>query len=215
MNSFSLFADSSELAAWAGLPCGADLPRKKYYDPCLDFPLLRGSEHDYGRAFVRARLASSFEFAVSEVWNAEGDTHTTSSSWHSLSKRLKIAPCLIPVQSFTSIRQTLESEIELYAFSRHSESIVAIAGLCGNSVDVCGRVTLAFIPLFTQAPLLLRPFLARFPAIVETSNYARWLSCDRSSRSALRALIQPVPAQELKTWMCTPVVQTGAGTVLH
>jgi len=147
--------------------------------------------------------AKEAKMAASMI-NARGETVAEKPAFRSAFARRR---CLILADGFFEWKKTGKQRQPFY-FRMHDEQPFALAGLWeslrgpagsdGSPLESCTIIT-------TTANELCRPLHDRMPFILEPCDYDRWLD-PAAARDDLFALIQPYPAEAMKSEPVNPRV---------
>ncbi|MBB6612366.1 SOS response-associated peptidase [Pontibacter sp. Tf4] len=138
--------------------------------------------------------------------NARAETLLEKPSFRALitSKR-----CLVPANSFYEWRNTAAGKVP-YRFLLQSEALVSFAGLWDTWADKhTGQVLNTFTIITTQANELVRPTHDRMPVLLTPEKEEAWLTT-KAGYHTLHTLLQPFPAQEMKAYPVSALVNAVA-----
>jgi putative SOS response-associated peptidase YedK len=115
--------------------------------------------------------------------------------------------CLIPATGFYEWQPTGGKRRQPWLFQLASGRLFAFAGLWEPAVPAGGPATCTI--LTTEPNEIARPVHDRMPAILEPSDYARWLDPAKAP-AELRPLLRPFPAGAMTAWPVTTAVNNPA-----
>lgn len=143
--------------------------------------------------------AKDLKFGVRCI-NARAETLETTPAFRDAFESRR---CLIPASGFYEWKKSGNSKIP-YAIVPTAAPLFAFAGLWASWRDKAAGESAEWIrscAIVTGAPnALLEPIHDRMPVILPEEAWAAWLSEEAAEPEALRALLQPIPAERMKVY---------------
>ena len=103
--------------------------------------------------------------------------------------------CLIPADGFYEWRQTPDGK-QPYYICMQQDGVFALAGLWEHW-EKQDEVVESCTIIVTEANDTIRPVHDRMPVIIQPSDFDRWLDPESRDADAMKALLQPWPANEM------------------
>ncbi len=144
--------------------------------------------------------------ARSKPINARTETLTEKPTFRELLAQRR---CLVPADGFYEWRKTATGKVP-YRFLLHSGELFSFAGLWDVWADrETGEMVSSFAIITTEANELVRSTHSRMPVMLHPADEAAWLDVTTSDKM-LRGLLQPYPAEEMKAYPVSSLVNTTA-----
>ncbi|MCH8487104.1 MAG: SOS response-associated peptidase [Candidatus Cyclonatronum sp.] len=131
-----------------------------------------------------------------KMMNARSETIHEKPSFRPAFERKR---CLVPANGFFEWQQTGSAKIPHF-ISLQNEPLFAFAGLFERWLGPHNEAVFSYTIITTQANPLLAPLHERMPVILRPEQYNPWLDPAQRDTEALRALLQPYPAEEMSLW---------------
>ncbi|WP_299818100.1 SOS response-associated peptidase [uncultured Pontibacter sp.] len=188
------------------------LKMDSYYNaaPSQLLPVVTGDEPEKAQLFSWGLLphwAKDNNYRNKAV-NARAETLLDKPSFRELINRRR---CLVPADGFYEWRKTAGGKIP-YRFLLKSEELFTFAGLWDEWTDTeTGEAQQTFTIITTEANELVKPTHNRMPVILTPEKEEAWLDVTKSN-NLLQELLQPFPAEEMKSYVDSPLVYSIANS---
>jgi putative SOS response-associated peptidase YedK len=107
--------------------------------------------------------------------------------------------CLVPVDGFYEWKKTASGK-QPYAIALSDRRLMALAGLWENWRSPAGEWVRSFA-IITTTPNELRAQLHnRMPVVLKPESWPVWLGEKSAEPSALKALLAPLPSEDMTCW---------------
>jgi putative SOS response-associated peptidase YedK len=203
---FTLVANPDALAELFELDAPPELSPRYNIAPTQAILAVRPKSDGGGREAVRLRwgLVPSWakEVGGPPLINARADTVADKPAFRVAFKQRR---CLIPADGFYEWQATGGKKKQPFAIRLRDDHPFAFAGLWERwsrgeeRVESCAIIT-------TGANDLLRSIHDRMPVILPPSRFADWLDPTFHDAEQLQALLQPFPADQMKTYTVSTLV---------
>lgn len=139
-----------------------------------------------------------------ELVNARSETAKSKPSYRDSMRNRR---CLIPADGFFEWKKGASGKVP-YRATLQNEEPFAFAGLWDCWKDEAGQQILSFTILTTESNPLIQPLHDRMPIILKKEDEAIWLDNSITDLSVLESLLKPYPAEEMKLYEVSSVVNT-------
>ena len=177
--------------------------------PTQQLPVFRVSaRHDRELALLRWGLVPFWAKNAAigaKLINARGDTVAEKPAFREAFRRRH---CLVPMSGFYEWRKVGTGRMPYYVHLLNTD-VFAVAGLHEFWPGRDGTAPIeSFTVITTEANELMRPLHDRMPAILHESDYEAWLAPKDQDPAALRALLAPYPAEEMRAYLVSPRINS-------
>ena len=177
--------------------------------PTQQLPVFRVSaRHDRELALLRWGLVPFWAKNAAigaKLINARGDTVAEKPAFREAFRRRH---CLVPMSGFYEWRKVGTGRVPYYVHLLNSD-VFGVAGLHEFWPGRDGAAPIeSFTIITTDANELMRPLHDRMPAILHESDYEAWLAPKDQDPAALRALLAPYPAEEMRAYLVSPRINS-------
>jgi putative SOS response-associated peptidase YedK len=107
--------------------------------------------------------------------------------------------CLVPVDSFYEWKKTATGK-QPYAIALADGRLMALAGLWENWRSPTGEWMCSFAIITTTPDELCAQLHNRMPVVLKPDCWRVWLGEDPADVSTLKALLAPLPSEEMTCW---------------
>ena len=107
--------------------------------------------------------------------------------------------CLVPVDNFYEWKKT-ETGKQPYSIALADGSLMALAGLWENWRSPAGEWVRSFAIITTTPNELCAELHNRMPVVLKPEAWPVWLGEDPADASSLKALLGPLPSDEMTCW---------------
>src|ERR1700730_3080829 len=107
--------------------------------------------------------------------------------------------CLVPVDNFYEWKKTAVGK-QPYAIALADRSLMALAGLWENWRSSAGEWMRSFAIVTTTPNELCAELHNRMPVVLKPDCWRVWLGEDLADASTLKALLAPLPSEEMTCW---------------
>jgi putative SOS response-associated peptidase YedK len=107
--------------------------------------------------------------------------------------------CLVPVDSFYEWKKTAICK-QPYAIALADRSLMALAGLWENWRSPVGEWVRSFAIVTTTSNELCGELHNRMPVVLKPETWPVWLGEEPADASSLKALLAPLPSDEMTCW---------------
>lgn len=169
--------------------------------PTQQLPVYRVSARR-GRELLRLRWGLIPYWAKSaaigaKMINARGDTLAERPAFR---KAFTQRHCLVPMSGFYEWKKVGAGKVPHYLHLLNAETF-GVAGLHEFWPGKDGAPPLeTFTIITTEANEVVRPLHDRMPVILHEADYEAWLNPGNRDRAALKALLAPYPADEMRVF---------------
>jgi putative SOS response-associated peptidase YedK len=191
------------LADWFGIP----LEEMPWFAPTFNAapqsmqPVVRINRDTGGREIALLRWglvpfwAKDAKFGYTTI-NARAEEAPTKPAYREAFKKRR---CLIPADAFYEWQRVDKKSKHPFAFALKSRQPYAFAGLWERWQPRDGEPLETFTILTTDPNSLVEPMHDRMPAILEPSEYPRWLDTNEPERPPID-LLRPYPIEKMVAW---------------
>ena len=193
---YELHTHPAALALAFGIPVPAGLEPRYNIAPTQDVPVIRQSSLGVRElAFVRWGLVprSAKDPSIgARMINARAETLSKKRSFQMPLQRHR---CLVPADGFYEWRKTASGGKQPFHIGMKDDSTFALAGLAERWLSPAGEVLDTCAIITTRANPSLSVMHDRMPAIIEPSQYERWLD---ASLTDIAELLRPYPSEAMR-----------------
>jgi putative SOS response-associated peptidase YedK len=140
----------------------------------------------------------------SQTINARSETLTSKLSF---SDAVRYRRCLIPADGFYEWKRTGKTR-QPYMFEVGERELFAFAGLWDRWKSPEGKIIESCTILTTTPNALLADIHDRMPVIVQPDKYDLWLDPEVEDFEAIRAILQPYDASQMRHYPVSPRVNS-------
>lgn len=161
--------------------------------------VLTGREQSRGITLMKWGLIPPFADSPNigyKMMNARSETIHEKPSFRPALARKR---CLVPANGFYEWQQSGSAKVPHF-ISLKNEPLFAFAGLFERWLGPENEAVFTYTIITTQANPLIAPLHERMPVILRPEQYDAWLDPAQRDTDALRALLQPYPADEMTFW---------------
>jgi putative SOS response-associated peptidase YedK len=107
--------------------------------------------------------------------------------------------CLVPVDNFYEWKKTTTGK-QPYAIALADRGLMALAGLWENWRSPAGEWVRSFAIITTTPNELCAELHDRMPVVLKPGAWPLWLGEEPAGASELKALLAPIPSEEMTCW---------------
>jgi putative SOS response-associated peptidase YedK len=134
--------------------------------------------------------------------NAMAETIDTKPAFREAFQRRR---CLVPVDNFYEWKKTATGK-QPYAIASADRRLMALAGLWENWRSPAGEWVRSFAIITTKPNELCAELHNRMPVVLTPATWPAWLGEEPADAGHLKALLGPIPADEMTCWPVSPRV---------
>jgi putative SOS response-associated peptidase YedK len=134
--------------------------------------------------------------------NAMAETIDTKSAFREALRRRRR---LVPVDNFYEWKRTATGK-QPYAIALADRRLMALAGLWENWRSPAGEGVRSFAIITTKPNELCAELHNRMPVVLQPASWPAWLGEEICGSRQLKALLGPIPADEMTCWPVSPRV---------
>ena len=112
---------------------------------------------------------------------------------------------LVPVDNFYEWKKTATGK-QPYAIALADQQLMALAGLWENWRSPAGEWVRSFAIITTKPNELCAELHNRMPVVLTPATWPAWLGEEPADAGYLKALLGPIPADEMTCWPVSPRV---------
>jgi putative SOS response-associated peptidase YedK len=210
---FVLHTPPESLAEYFDIDAIPDLAASYNIAPSQPVAAVRVPEQHREMVMLRWGLLPSWAKAAKTNYsmiNARAETVAEKPAYRTAFRQRR---CLIPADGFYEWKRTADGKQPYYIRMRE-DRVFAFAGLWERWIGPDEKIDSCSI-IVTEANDTIRPVHDRMPAIIRPADFDRWLDPECRDAGAMKALLQPWPANEMTTCPVSKAVNSPVNNDAH
>lgn len=192
------------------MPLPEDYAPRYNIAPGSDVLTIGAPEGDARPAFLRWGLVPHWAKDASVGFSMINARSETVFDKPAFQDAIRVGRCLVPAQAFYEWKM-VDGVKQPYAIALNDTDVFAMAGIASIWEDyVTGEIVHSFSILTCTSNSLIEDIHDRMPVILSPDSWAEWLDPAIDVQGPLEPLLQPWPADAMRTWPVGEMVNSVA-----